>query len=68
MEWPTSESQAGPMPPQNPVQSAIQAPNPGQMPMGYGQNTMPGQPNQSLPQRPGIPNPASHLSSMNQVK
>ncbi|KAG8178436.1 hypothetical protein JTE90_016108 [Oedothorax gibbosus] len=65
LEWSTSEGQTGPMPPQNPIQAGIQAPNPGQMPMGYGQN-MPGQPNQSLPQRPGMPNPASHLNSMNQ--
>ncbi|XP_015915623.1 mediator of RNA polymerase II transcription subunit 25 [Parasteatoda tepidariorum] len=67
LEWPTSESQSGTMTSQNSVQSTLQAPSTGQSPLGgYGQSSMPAQPNQALPQRTGISMPSSHLNSMNQ--
>ncbi|CAL1263811.1 unnamed protein product [Larinioides sclopetarius] len=66
LDWPSSESPAGSLPVQNQVPSSIQGPTAGQSPMSYGQTSIPGQPNQSLPQRPGIPTPPSHLSSLNQ--
>lgn len=68
LDWPASESQATTLPSQTPVQSSIPQPVPGQSPITYGQSQMNVQPNQTLPQRPGIPTPpTSHLNPLNQV-
>ncbi|GIY35027.1 hypothetical protein CEXT_2151 [Caerostris extrusa] len=67
LDWPSNESPVGSLPSQNQVvPSSIQGPTTGQSPMTYVQNTMPGQPNQPLTQRPGIPTPPSHLNPLNQ--
>ncbi|GFS38181.1 mediator of RNA polymerase II transcription subunit 25 [Trichonephila inaurata madagascariensis] len=66
LEWPSNENPVGNLPTQNQVPSSIQAPTAVQSAMSYGQNSLPGQPNQPLPQRPGIQTPPSHLNSLNQ--